>query len=314
MYIDILFYILFIENTTYEHYSKIYTDGSKQVNGTVGSAIYVDDLSSTFSWKLDSKHTIVTAELFAIYQGIIFAHKNLREVNIVIFSDSLSALTMIKYHEHSHLNILTNLITQEIFNLSTLGVDVVLQWIPSHRGIVGNNIADQVAKEACAYNTTTHLPLVFSDFFNLLKNKQHLKKIEHWHNIKDNLNFAKSVLDIAKWKWLSVNKRSHDVILARLRSGCIQLNDHLHKINLNDSPFCNFCTNERETVDHYIFECHEYRDLREMLYNELAELSITQDEINSHLLLTGGDGENKSRLKILRKFMNYIKSTNRFDL
>ena len=88
--------------------------------------------------------------------------------------------------------------------------------------------------ETCAYNTTTHLPLVFSDFINLLKNKQHLNKIEHWHNIKDNLKFAKSVLDITKWKWLSVNKRSHDVILARLRSGCIQLNDHLHKINLND--------------------------------------------------------------------------------
>ena len=168
--------------------------------------------------------------------------------------------------------------------------------------------------ETCAYNTTTHLPLVFSDFINLLKNKQHLNKIEHWHNIKDNLNFAKSVLDIAKWKWLSVNKRSHDVILARLRSGCIQLNDHLHKINQIDSPICNFCTNERETVDHFIFECHEYSEFREILFNELAELNITQDEINSHLLLTGGDRENKSRLKILRKFMNYVKSTKRFEL
>ena len=92
----------FIKNTTYEHYTKIYTDGSKQVNGTVGSAIYVDDITSTFSWKLDAQHTIVTAELFAIYQGIVFTRRNLREDKIVIFSDSLSALTMIKYHKNSH--------------------------------------------------------------------------------------------------------------------------------------------------------------------------------------------------------------------
>ena len=41
----------FIKHTCYEYYTKIYTDGSKQSNGTVGSAIYVDDITATFSWK-----------------------------------------------------------------------------------------------------------------------------------------------------------------------------------------------------------------------------------------------------------------------
>ena len=304
----------FIKNTTYEHYTKIYTDGSKQINGTVGSAIYIDDITSTFSWKLDSQHTIVTAELFAIYQGIVFTRRNLREDKIVIFSDSLLALTMIRYHENSHLNILTNLIVQEIYNLSIHGIDVVLQWIPSHRGIVGNNIADQIAKEACSYNITTSFPLVFSDFINHFKNKLNSNKIVHWHNIKDNLQFSKSVRDITKWRWLSVNKRSHDVILARLRSRCVQLNDHLHKINLRDSPFCDFCTNKRETVEHFIFECQEYTGHREILHNELANLSINQNEIDLQMLLTGGEGTSKSKLQVLRKFINYIKMTKRFEL
>ena len=221
---------------------------------------------------------------------------------------------MIRYHENSHLNILINLIVQEIYNLSIQGIDAVLQWISSHRGIVGNNIADQIAKEACSYNITTHLPLVFSDFIKHFNRKLHLKKVDHWHNIKDNLNFSKSVTDITKWKWLSVNKRSHDVILARLRSGSVQLNDHLHKSNLKDSPICNFCTNKRETVEHFIFECQEYTRHREILHNELADLNIKQSENDLQMLLTGGEGTSKSKLQILRKFINYIKMTKRFEL
>ena len=71
---------------------------------------------------------------------------------------------MIKYNETSHLNILTNIIVQESYNLSIQSIDVVLQWIPSHRGIVGNTIADEIAKEAC-YNIKTHLPHSFFRFY-----------------------------------------------------------------------------------------------------------------------------------------------------
>ena len=76
---------------------------------------------------------------------------------------------MIKHHEHNDTNFLINLIVQEIHSISSRDINIVLQWIPSHRGIVGNNIVDQVAKEACSYNTITYLPLVFSDFINILK-------------------------------------------------------------------------------------------------------------------------------------------------
>ena len=63
-----------------------------------------------------------------------------------------------------------NIILQQIYDFSILGIDVALQWIPSHRGIVENNIDDQVAKEACFYHKVcTQLSLVFSDSINLLQ-------------------------------------------------------------------------------------------------------------------------------------------------
>ena len=51
-----------------------------------------------------------------------------------------------------------------------------------------------------------------------------------------------------------------------------------------------------------------------MLIEELGKLDIKQNKINLELLLTGGDGTNKIRLKILRIFVNYVKLTKRFDI
>ena len=171
-----------------------------------------------------------------------------------------------------------------------------------------------MAKEACAYHIVTQLPLVYSDAFNLFQKKIYTNKLDFWQNIKSNIDFSKSVSDITKWEWLSLNNRSYDVLLARLRSGCTNLNDHLHKIKLKDSPTCNFCTNERETVEHFVFECTEYIPFRTALFNDLGILNINQDEISLKLLLTGGEGSNKLKLNVLRLFIKYVKLTKRFEV
>ena len=194
------------------------------------------------------------------------------------------------------------------------GTDLVLQWIPSHCGIVGNDVVDLAAKNACSYNEITILPLMFRDSMNLFNKKISNKKIERWQTIKDTLKFSKSVPDINSWEWLSLNKRSYDVLLARLRSGSTDLNDHLYKIKLETSPFWKFCTNKNETVEHYVFDCTKYKDYRKLLFDELNKLKISQNRINLHLLLTGGEGKSKDKLKILRLFINYVKSTERFNI
>ena len=60
------------------------------------AAIYVDDISATFRWRLDPSHSILTAELFAILQGILFAADHLNNYfTLVIFTD-LSVLVNIQ--------------------------------------------------------------------------------------------------------------------------------------------------------------------------------------------------------------------------
>ena len=98
----------FLAFNEFTHFVKIYSDGSKQQNGSVGAAIYVDDISATFSWRLEPVHSILTAELYAILQGILFAVNHLNNQNIVIFTDSLSALEIIQNPVNKGLNRLVN--------------------------------------------------------------------------------------------------------------------------------------------------------------------------------------------------------------
>ena len=96
-------------------------------------------------------------------------------------------------------------------------------------------------------------------------------------------------------------------------SQCTNLNDHLHKLNMRDSPFCNFCIDKKETAEYFIFDCQELSNLKRTLFNDLAKLGIDQDKINLQLLLTG-DGMNKYRKQILAKFINYVKLTKIFEI
>lgn len=56
--------------------------------------------------------------------------------------------------------------------------------------------------------------------------------------------------------------RSRATLLFRLITGHIQLRQHLHRLQLVDSPQCELCGLEPETVTHYLFRCSGFADQR----------------------------------------------------
>ena len=80
-------------------------------------------------------------------------------------------------------------ILQQIYSFLTQNVKIVLQWIPSHKGIVGNNIVDQVAKSACSYETVTNIPIVYNDLVRLVNERINKARFDHWDITKDSLQF-----------------------------------------------------------------------------------------------------------------------------
>jgi kelch-like protein 2/3 len=133
-------------DTEYQNFLIIYTDGSKDPqNNTHGCAFVIPELKVSKGFKLQSHMSIFMCELTAIFLALNWI-QDFKPLNTVIFVDSLSALQAIKGSIYK----VKNSIIYDIYNiftsLSNIGINVILEWIPSHVGILGNEIAGKEAK------------------------------------------------------------------------------------------------------------------------------------------------------------------------
>ncbi|XP_071635064.1 uncharacterized protein [Temnothorax longispinosus] len=128
--------------------TSFYTDGSKSDSGSfVGAGIYSPDFNLELMHRLPPETTIFSAEAWAILQALIFIEQFDFRV-ATIFSDSKSVLDNVCSFKANLQNYIIPWIREKISQLSNNGVEIRLAWIPSHRGITGNENADRVAKAA----------------------------------------------------------------------------------------------------------------------------------------------------------------------
>lgn len=126
----------------------IYTDGSVMRNvELVGSGIYVPIINLFVKHKLPSSVSIFSAEAWAMLQAIAIVKEH-KWAKATIFTDSLSLLLAVQNYKSYQNNYLIARIKAELFILSFLNIRVLLCWIPSHSGIISNEIADDTAKKA----------------------------------------------------------------------------------------------------------------------------------------------------------------------
>ena len=84
--------------------------------------------------------------------------------------DSLSALQAIKGSIYKVKNYIIYDIYNIITSLNNIGINVVLEWIPSHVGILGNELADKEAKNALSlHDIVVYNPLYKEDIKLLSK-------------------------------------------------------------------------------------------------------------------------------------------------
>ena len=111
--------------------------------------------------------SIFTAELLAILMALLNFFNDLCQPSMAVsfFSDSLSALQAIKRNSQSSREDVVKEIVVVCHQLITRGTDIVLQWVPSHVGVPGNESADRAAKQTA---TALNLTLSFTDIKTLL--------------------------------------------------------------------------------------------------------------------------------------------------
>ncbi|GFV85054.1 putative rna-directed dna polymerase from transposon bs [Trichonephila clavipes] len=108
--------------------------------------------------------------------------------------------------------------------------EVVLQWIPSHCGIHGNEQAGKLAKEASTLHPPCH-PTTLRNAKRLLRDKLRQKRISTLTDLAVGQRRAQ----------LSALSRVEGVACFRIITGHDYLQAHLFKIGLADSPLCTLC-------------------------------------------------------------------------
>ncbi|GBM54637.1 hypothetical protein AVEN_214613-1 [Araneus ventricosus] len=144
--------ISFEENYRDSGAKTIYTDGSKMDECTGSAYCILENYGIISSWqgKLDHSNSVFRSEILAIKMAIEAASSLHRPIKI--WTDSLSSLMAI-LNPKSHLSMV-----REIETLLLSHKHIHLRWLKVHVGYLGNECADQLAKEAITKGDPFFIP------------------------------------------------------------------------------------------------------------------------------------------------------------
>ena len=166
-----------------EHKDQIidaYTDGSKTRHGIgSGVALYIGtDLALQERFKLDNRCSNNQAEQLAIIKAV----EAIKKIEVTeapriatIFTDSRISIDSIRItRNHSHT---IEEIRKKMTSLERANWNIELSWVKAHVGIVGNELADRLAKDAA---NDSNAKVVF----NILPMSTLISKIEEETKLK----------------------------------------------------------------------------------------------------------------------------------
>ncbi|XP_070152080.1 uncharacterized protein [Polyergus mexicanus] len=260
-------------------HTPFYTDASKvDENNHVGFAIYLPTLNLQLLFRTYSYASIFSAEAYAILQTLAYILEN-SIPRSVIFTDSLSvtqALSSFNFgHSYSHI---IHAIRSKIHVAYSTGFQVIIAWIPSHSGILGNEMADLLAKNATTKGTWYTGLLPFSDFFSVVRKNlindmtDLLKKQARYKGI----NYFRSFDEFRPRPWfyeMENFNRESITTCCRIRSGQYALNSSLFRCNLisQSSYSCGALTQD---INYILWSCSLLNTNRQSLIRALNQLDI----------------------------------------
>ena len=160
-------------NEHYPNHTHVYTDGSKNPeNGKVGYAFIAENIENQpikiENGRLPNKLSIYTAEMIAIIKAMEWIiNKNI--TNTVIFSDSLSSIMSIQSARSSRPDLLSRF--QELQDIiHNKNLNLIIEWVPAHINIKGNELADKYAKKSLDINEEDihiHIPIGINEIMSI---------------------------------------------------------------------------------------------------------------------------------------------------
>ena len=278
-------------------WTHVYTDGSAENATEKGGAGFYITLKDGTETRDSSATGRFCNNYSAEAEALRLALQKLREhtdniqPNIVFLTDCRSLIQAIGTGKAEECKDL-------VANFSHLMVSskrVVVQWIPSHCGIRGNEIADQLAKIG-SEQIQDDLSVSYKSCKSNIR-KTYLDKWRADHpGHKDN----------DAWHYL---ERQDQVTIFRLRTGHNKLQSHMfHRFRVGDSPLCP-CGSEPMTATHILQQCQLLVTTRAhfwptstpldvKLWGSLEELQKTAHFIRTTRIDVSRENEKKKKKKV----------------
>ena len=243
----------FLKHASDHQGQSVFTDGSKSSEG-VGCAVVTGD--TVIRRKLPSSCSIFTAEAFAILLAVkhVFSKGNFKET-FTIFTDSLSVLFTLKQLLPTH-HMVQEVHKWLVLLHSRRRIQVHFCWVPAHVGVIGNERADQAAKEAMRLLYPSLISVPYSDFRSAIHFYIKDKWQASWSSLTDNLKLKSIHPSIEKWQSLGITDRRTSILLTRMRIGHTHAT-HSYLMKSGDerqAPLCNSCR-VGLTIEHILTAC-----------------------------------------------------------
>lgn len=243
---------------------------------------------------MSTDHSVYEGELVGITLGVELLHceRTCRTASCAV--DNTASLRATQNRRPHPTHYLVDELLRRIVALQQrhLGINLTLRWVPGHKGIEGNELADTEAKKAARGDgsPTADLP-------GWLRKRGMLPKSVS--KTRQTLNTA--VTKHAKEEWKQSPRavqmsqidehmpsktycklaerlpRRQASILIQLCTEHIPLRKYLYRIKKADSPMCEQCGAAPETVHHFLRECPAYEEQRGRLDGNTGGSNAVED-------------------------------------
>ena len=162
-------------------------------------------------------------------------------------------------------------IQKRTFSLLQQSINIQFHWVPGHKNIHGNELADKAAQAAVnsPINTIHNIKIPWSHCKPLLKEYfQTLWNTEWAHVDSDNItkSFFPSPTSAGILKSIHLSRQ-----LVQVLSGHSKLRSFLHRIGVESEGTCP-CRANIETTQHFLFDCHLYHSLRKPILHSCRNI------------------------------------------
>lgn len=238
--------ILFTETNVPLHL-RIFTDGSKDLSGVGASFCVFEKNVLTQSWKgsMSRNNSVFQAELYAIYKAIEWLIRKKKSITVIIYTDSKSSLDILKRHQTS--NGMAHKIKSKLIG-SDSDLCVHLSWVRAHTGVLGNELADSLAKEAARESNRLHSLLKPASF---LKKTLKRQTLELWQERWSVSTKGRRTFDF--FSSPSTTRLEGNPLISWFLTGHGPFQSYLFRFHLRETELC--VCGDAGSPDHYLTAC-----------------------------------------------------------